>query len=196
MPRHRQDRHHCRNGDDRKTGRIRPPADSDQGRTRRRPVAACGPQNGSSPSPHSDLVVTLARTEAGVSCFVLPGWLPDGSRNRLMIQRLKDKAGNRSNASSEVELRGAYARLVGEEGRGIRHAVAMAHLTRMDFAVGSAGLMRHAVAQAAHHVANRRAFQKALIDQPIMANVIADLHLEQTAAAWLAFRVVARGRRA
>ena len=141
--------------------------------------------------PHSDLIVTLARTEAGVSCFVLPGWLPDGSRNRLMIQRLKDKAGNKSNASSEVEFRGAYARLVGEEGHGIRHAVAMAHLTRVDFAVGSSGLMRHAVAQAAHHVANRRAFQKALIDQPIMTNVIADLHLEQTAATWLAFRVAA-----
>ncbi len=141
--------------------------------------------------PHSDVFLTLAQTEAGVSCFVVPGWLPDGSRNRLQIQRLKDKCGNKSNASSEVEFRGAIAHMLGEPGRGIRTGLEMNHYTRLDFAVGSAGLMRQAVAQAAHHVAHRRAFQRALIDQPIMANVVADLTLEWEAATWLSFRFVA-----
>lgn len=140
--------------------------------------------------PHSDVFLTLARTEEGVSCFVVPGWLPDGSRNRLQIQRLKDKCGNKSNASSEVEFRGVIAHLIGEPGHGIRAGLEMNHYTRLDFAVGSAGLMRHALAQAAHHTACRRAFQKALIDQPIMTNVIADLALEVEASAWLAFRFV------
>ncbi|BCB21387.1 acyl-CoA dehydrogenase family protein [Bosea sp. ANAM02] len=140
--------------------------------------------------PHSDVFLTLARTEEGVSCFVVSGWLPDGSRNRLQIQRLKDKCGNKSNASSEVEFRGVIAHLIGEPGHGIRAGLEMNHYTRLDFAVGSAGLMRHAVAQAAHHTAHRRAFQKALIDQPIMTNVIADLALEVEASAWLAFRFI------
>jgi putative acyl-CoA dehydrogenase len=141
--------------------------------------------------PHSDVFLTLARTDEGVSCFVVPGWLPDGTRNRLQIQRLKDKCGNRSNASSEVEFRGVIAHLIGEPGHGIREGLTMNHYTRLDFGVGSAGLMRHAVARAAHHVRWRRAFQKSLIDQPIMSNVIADLALEAEAAAWLAFRFVA-----
>lgn len=141
--------------------------------------------------PHSDVFLTLARTPEGVSCFVVAGWLPDGSRNKIHIQRLKDKCGNRSNASSEVEFRGAVAHLIGEPGHGIRTGIEMNHYTRLDFAVGSAGLMRQAVAQAAHHVAHRRAFQRALIDQPIMTNVLADLHLEVEAASWLAFRFVA-----
>ena len=141
--------------------------------------------------PHSDVFLTLAQTEEGVSCFVVPGWLPDGSRNRLQIQRLKDKCGNRSNASSEVEFRGAIGHLIGEPGRGIRTGISMNHYTRLDFAVGSAGLMRQALAQAAHHTLHRRAFQRALIDQPIMANVIADMAIEAEAAAWLAFRFVA-----
>jgi putative acyl-CoA dehydrogenase len=141
--------------------------------------------------PHSDVFIALARTASGVSCFLVPGWLPDGSRNHLVVQRLKDKAGNRSNASSEIELRGAYATLIGEEGHGIREAVGMGHLTRLECAISSAALMRQAVAQAAHHTHYRRAFQKALIDQPIMANVVADLHLETAAAAWLAFRIAA-----
>lgn len=140
--------------------------------------------------PHSDVFLTLARTAEGVSCFVVPGWLPDGSRNRLQLQRLKDKCGNRSNASSEVEFRGAIAHLIGEAGHGIRTGLQMNHYTRLDFAVGSAGLMRNAVAQAAHHTSYRRAFQKSLIDQPIMTNVIADLALEAEAAAWLSFRFV------
>jgi putative acyl-CoA dehydrogenase len=141
--------------------------------------------------PHSDVFLTLARTDDGVSCFVVPGWLPDGSRNRLQIQRLKDKCGNKSNASSEVEFRGAIGHLLGEPGHGIRTGIEMNHYTRLDFAVGSAGLMRQALAQAAHHVAHRRAFQRALIDQPIMTNVVADMALEVEAATWLAFRFAA-----
>jgi putative acyl-CoA dehydrogenase len=141
--------------------------------------------------PHSDVFLTLAQTKEGVSCFVVSGWLPDGTRNRLQLQRLKDKAGNKSNASSEVEFRGAIAHLIGEPGHGIRTGLEMNHYTRLDFAIGSAGLMRQAVAQAGHHVAHRRAFQRTLIDQPIMTNVIADLALEAEAAAWLGFRFVA-----
>jgi putative acyl-CoA dehydrogenase len=141
--------------------------------------------------PHSDVFLTLAQTDAGVSCFVVPGWLADGSRNRLQLQRLKDKCGNKSNASSEVEFRGAIAHLLGEPGHGIRTGIEMNHYTRLDFAVGSAGLMRQALSQSAHHAAHRRAFQRALIDQPLMANVVADMALEVEAATWLAFRFVA-----
>lgn len=141
--------------------------------------------------PHSDVFLTLARTDEGVSCFVVPGWLPDGSRNGVAIQRLKDKCGNRSNASSEVEFRGAIGHLLGEPGRGLRTGLSMNHNTRLDIAAASAGLMRQAVAQAAHHATHRRAFQRALIDQPIMQNVIADLSLEAEAAAWLALRLFA-----
>ena len=140
-------------------------------------------------APQSDLFVTLAQTDRGLSCFLLPGWLPDGTRNRLLIQRLKDKCGNKSNASSEIEYRGALGWLVGEEGQGIKVALAMTHLTRLDFAIGSAGLMRRALSEALHHVTSRRAFQKRLIDQPLMQNVVADLALEVEAATLLAFRL-------
>jgi len=139
--------------------------------------------------PHSDVFVTLARTDRGLSCFLLPGWLPDGTRNRLLIQRLKDKCGNKSNASGEIEYRGALAWLVGEEGQGIKAALAMTHLTRLDFAIGSAGLMRRALSEAIHHTTARRAFQRRLVDQPLMQNVIADLALEVEAATLLAFRL-------
>lgn len=139
--------------------------------------------------PHSDVFVTLAQTDRGLSCFLLPGWLPDGSRNRLLIQRLKDKCGNKSNASSEIEYRGALGWLVGEERQGIKAALAMTHLTRLDFAIGSAGLMRRALSEAIHHVSGRRAFQKPLIAQPLMHNVIADLAIEVEAATLLAFRL-------
>lgn len=141
--------------------------------------------------PMSDVFLTLAHTDRGLSCFVVPGWLPDGSRNRLTIQRLKDKAGNKSNASSEIEYHEAHGHMLGEEGRGIRAIIEMAHLTRLDFAVGSAGLMRQALSQAIHHCVNRRAFQKALVDQPIMRNVLADLAIESEACMALAFRFVA-----
>ncbi len=139
--------------------------------------------------PQSDVFVTLGQTDRGLSCFLLPGWLPDGTRNRLQIQRLKDKCGNKSNASSEIEYRGALGWLIGEEGQGIKAALAMTHLTRLDFAIGSAGLMRRALSEAIHHATRRRAFQKALVDQPLMRNVIADLALEVEAATLLAFRL-------
>lgn len=119
-------------------------------------------------APMSDAFFVLACTEAGPSCFFVPRSLPDGSRNPFALQRLKDKCGNRSNASSEVEFQGTHALLVGEEGRGIRAALEMAHLTRLDFAVGSAGLMRLALSLALHHVDHRLAFQKRLVDQPLM----------------------------
>ena len=141
--------------------------------------------------PQSDLFFTLARTAQGVSCFAVPGWLPDGSRNRLLLQRLKEKCGNRSNASSEVEFRGAWGTMVGEDGRGIATLIEMAHLTRLDCALSSAGLMRQAVTQAIHHASHRRAFQRALVDQPMMQAVLADLALEAEAAMALAFRCAA-----
>jgi putative acyl-CoA dehydrogenase len=139
--------------------------------------------------PMSDLFLTLAQTGKGVSCFLATGWLPDGSRNRLKIQRLKDKCGNKSNASSEVEFYGLHAVMLGDEGRGIRTIIEMAHATRLDFAIGSAGLMRQALSQAIHHTTNRRAFQRSLIDQPIMRNVIADLAVESEAIVWMCMRL-------
>lgn len=139
--------------------------------------------------PMSDIFLTLAQTENGVSCFLAPGWLPDGRRNNLRIQRLKDKCGNRSNASSEVEFHDLYAVMVGEEGRGIRNSIEMAHLTRLDFAVGSSGLMRQALSQALHHTSNRTSFGRPIIEQPIMANVAADLAVESEAFLWLSMRL-------
>ncbi|HUW80325.1 MAG TPA: acyl-CoA dehydrogenase family protein [Acidocella sp.] len=141
--------------------------------------------------PTSDLFLTLARTQAGISCFLAQGWRDDGSRNFLLLQRLKEKCGNRSNASSEVEFRGLEAELVGEEGRGIATVLEMAHLTRIECALGSAALMRQAVTQAIHHAGHRTAFQKRLIDQPIMCNVLADLAIESEAALWLSLRAAA-----
>lgn len=141
--------------------------------------------------PQSDIFLTLAQTDKGVSCFLARGWLEDGSRNKLQLQRLKEKCGNRSNASSEVEFRDLEAVLVGEEGRGIRNIIEMAHLTRLDFAVGSAGLMRQALSQTIHHTTNRSAFQKRLIDQPIMTNVLTDLAIESEAMTWMTFRCAA-----
>jgi len=135
--------------------------------------------------PMSDLFVTLAQTDQGLSCFLATGWLPDGSRNRLKLQRLKDKCGNKSSASSEVEFYDLQAVMLGEPGRGIRTIIEMAHATRLDFAIGSAGLMRQALSQAVHHASNRRAFQRGLIDLPIMRNVIADLAVESEAMMWL-----------
>jgi putative acyl-CoA dehydrogenase len=140
-------------------------------------------------APMSDLFLTLARTEKGLSCFLATGWLPDGSRNRLKLQRLKDKCGNKSNASSEVEFYDLHAVMLGDEGRGIRTIIEMAHATRLDFAIGSSGLMRQALSQAIHHTSNRRAFQRGLIDQPIMRNVVADLAIESEAMMWMSMRL-------
>src|SRR3954471_8243527 len=118
--------------------------------------------------PMSDLFLTLAQTETGLSCFLATGWLPDSSRNRLKLQRLKDKCGNKSNASSEVEFYDLHAVMLGDEGRGIRTIIEMAHATRLDFAIGSSGLMRQALSQTLHHTTHRRAFQRSLVDLPIM----------------------------
>ena len=119
----------------------------------------------------------------------MPRWTPDGERNAIRILRLKDKLGNKSNASSEVEFDGAFAQLVGEEGRGIPTIIEMGNYTRLDCCIGSSGLMRQAVAQAVHHARHRTAFQKKLIDQPLMTNVLADLALECEAATVLTFRL-------
>jgi putative acyl-CoA dehydrogenase len=141
--------------------------------------------------PMSDVFLTLAQTEKGLSCFIATGWLPDDSRNRLKLQRLKDKCGNKSNASSEVEFYDLYATMLGDEGRGVRTIIEMAHMTRLDFAVGSSGLMRQALTQAIHHTTNRRAFQRTLVDLPIMRNVVADLAVEAEAMVWMSMRVAA-----
>lgn len=146
--------------------------------------------------PHADLFLTLAQTPEGVSCFAAPGWLPDGARNRLQLQRLKDKCGNRANASAEAEFRGLVAHPVGEPGRGIAAVLSVNHGSRLDCALGSAALMREALAEAAHHAAHRRAFQRKLLDQPLMASVLADLALEAEAATWLTLRAAAAFDRA
>ncbi len=140
-------------------------------------------------APMSDGFLTLARTGAGVTCFFAPRALADGSRNGIRIQRLKDKCGNCSNASSEIEYHGAWARRIGEEGRGIATLIEMAHLTRFDIVVASAGMMRGALNQALHHCAHRHAFGKRLVEQPLMQNVLADLALETEAATLLAMRL-------
>jgi putative acyl-CoA dehydrogenase len=140
-------------------------------------------------APMSDLFLTLAQTEKGLSCFLATGWLPDGSRNRLKLQRLKDKCGNRSNASSEVEFYDLEATMLGEEGQGIRTIIEMVQGTRLDCAVSSSGLMRQALSQVLHHTANRRAFQRSLIDLPTMRNVVADLAIESEAMMWMAMRL-------
>ncbi len=140
-------------------------------------------------APMCDAFLVLAQTAKGLSCFLLPRWTPEGERNAIYIVRLKDKLGNRSNASSEVEFEGVYAQLVGEEGRGIPTIIEMAGHTRLDCCIGSSSLMRQAVAQALHHARHRTAFQKHLIDQPLMTNVLADLALESEAATVLTMRL-------
>jgi putative acyl-CoA dehydrogenase len=139
--------------------------------------------------PMCDAFLVLAQSAKGLSCFLLPRWTPDGERNALQILRLKDKLGNRSNASSEVEFDGAFAQLVGEEGRGVPTIIEMAGHTRLDCCIGSSSLMRQAVAQAVHHARHRTAFQRRLIDQPLMTNVLADLALECEAATVLSMRL-------
>jgi putative acyl-CoA dehydrogenase len=142
-------------------------------------------------APMSDGFLVLAQAPGGLSCFLLPRVLADGTRNTFAIQRLKDKLGNRSNASSEVEFSGTWARLVGEEGRGVATIIEMVAATRLDCVLGSAALMRQAVAQAVHHAAHRNAFGGPLIDKPLMRNVLADLALESEAATTTALRLAA-----
>ncbi|MCX5530550.1 acyl-CoA dehydrogenase family protein [Streptomyces sp. NBC_00006] len=142
-------------------------------------------------APMSDGFLVLAQTGAGLTCFLVPRVLEDGTRNPFALQRLKDKLGNRSNASAEVEFDGTWARRVGEEGRGVRTIIEMVSATRLDCVLGSAALMRQAVAQATHHCAYREAFGAKLVDQPLMSNVLADLALESEAATTLALRLAA-----
>jgi putative acyl-CoA dehydrogenase len=146
-------------------------------------------------APMSDIFLVLAQAESaegdaeGLSCFLMPRILPDGTRNAMHIQRLKDKLGNRSNASSEIELHSAWAQMVGEPGRGVPTIIEMVGHTRLDCVIGAAAGMRAAVVQATHHAAYRSAFGKTLIDQPLMGNVLADLCLESEAATALAMRL-------
>lgn len=133
-------------------------------------------------APMCDGFLTLAQTKNGLSCFLVPRWRHDGSKNQLYIQRLKDKMGNRSNASSEVEFRGAFGWLLGDEGKGVKTIIEMVALTRYDCMIGSSALMRQAVAQITHHCHYRQVFGKPLAQQPLMQNVLADLCLESEAA--------------
>ncbi len=140
-------------------------------------------------APMSDGFLILAQAPKGLTCFLLPRWTPEDRRNAFFIQRLKDKLGNRSNASSEVEFINAFAWRVGEEGRGVPTIIEMVSHTRLDCAIGSAGLMRQALAQAIHHARHRSTFGKKLIDQPLMQNVLIDLALESQAATLLMLRL-------
>ena len=143
-------------------------------------------------APMSDGFLTLARTSAGLTCFLVPRWLPDGTPNAFLIQRLKDKLGNRSNASAEIEYADTWARRVGPEGEGVRTILPMIHHTRLDAAISAAAVIRQAVAQAIHHASHRSAFGARLADQTLMRNVLADLAIESEAATAMAIRL-ARG---
>ncbi|MDF5757888.1 isovaleryl-CoA dehydrogenase [Spongiactinospora sp. TRM90649] len=147
-------------------------------------------------APMCDLFLVLARTPDGLSCFLLPRVLPDGTRNAMRLMRLKDKLGNRSNASAEVEYEGAVAWLVGEEGRGLRTILEMVNSTRLDCVIGSAAGMRAGVVQAIHHARHRSAFGRRLSEQPLMRNVLADLALESEAATTLMTRLTGATDRA
>ncbi|MFD4315490.1 acyl-CoA dehydrogenase family protein [Streptomyces sp. NPDC058548] len=140
-------------------------------------------------APMSDVFLTLAQAPGGLSCFLVPRVLPDGSRNAIRLQRLKDKLGNRSNASSEIEYEGAVGRLVGEEGRGVATIIRMVNMTRLDCAISSASGMRLGLVQAVHHATHREAFGARLVDQPLMRNVLADLAVEAEAATLAALRL-------
>jgi len=140
-------------------------------------------------APMCDAFLVIAQAPGGLSCFLLPRVLDDGTRNQFHIQRLKDKLGNRSNASSEIELDGAWAVMIGEEGRGVRTIIEMVNHTRLDCIIGSASLMRQAVAQATHHTAHRSAFGRLLSEQPLMVNVLADLAVESEATTILMMRL-------
>src|SRR3990172_6175775 len=136
-----------------------------------------------------DAFLVLAQADGGLSCFLLPRFTPDGERNRFHIERLKDKLGNRSNASGEIEFQGAWARLIGDEGRGVSTIIEMVNHTRLDCTIGSTAGIRAGVAQATHHCAQRAAFGKLLTEQPLMRNVLADLCVESEAATVSAMRL-------
>jgi putative acyl-CoA dehydrogenase len=147
-------------------------------------------------APMCDLFLVLAQAPEGLTCFLLPRVLPDGTRNAMLIQRLKDKLGNRSNASSEVEYDGAFAWRVGEPGRGVRTIIEMVTATRLDCVIGSAATMRQGCVTALHHASTRRSFGRSLVAQPLMASVLADLALESEAATTLAMRLAGAADRA
>ncbi len=140
-------------------------------------------------APMSDLFLTLAQAPGGLSCFLVPRILPDGTRNNICLQRLKDKLGNKSNASAEIEYEDAAGWLVGEEGRGVRTIIEMVNMTRLDCALMAAGGMRIGVANAVHHATHRSAFGRRLLEQPAMVNVLADLAVESEAAATVVMRL-------
>jgi putative acyl-CoA dehydrogenase len=140
-------------------------------------------------APMSDAFLVLAQAPGGLSCFLLPRWRPDGGKNAMEIQRLKNKLGNVSSASSEVEYRGAFAWMIGDEGRGVRTIIEMVAMTRFDCMLGSSALMRQAVAQACHHTGGRQAFGSTLHDKPLMQNVLADLALESEASLAITLRL-------
>ena len=172
-------------------------SDVRQNSTQAAPIAAGGP--GSEyilvghkwflSAPMSDAFLVLAQAPKGLTCFLMPRFLPDGTRNAIRLQRLKDKLGNRSNASAEVEFHGAHAFAIGEEGRGVPAILEMVTCTRLDCAVASAGHMRFALASAIHHARHRVAFQRKLVDQPLMMQVLADLALDVEAATALSLRL-------
>ncbi len=172
--------------------------------TRAVPVGAGGPGNEYTlvghkwfcSAPMCDAFLVTAQAPGGLSCFLVPRFLPDGTKNAIALLRLKDKLGNRSNASGEAELDGTAAWLVGEEGRGVATIVEMVNFTRLDCVIGGAAGMRQAVAQAIHHATYRSAFGKRLIDQPLMLNVLADLALESEAATALFARLARAADRA
>jgi putative acyl-CoA dehydrogenase len=143
-------------------------------------------------APMSDAFLVLAQTGNGLSCFLMPRFKPDGTKNKIHFQRLKDKLGNKSNASGEVEFHGAWAKIIGDEGRGVANIMEMVRHTRLDCAIGSAGTLRRAIAESINHCQHRKAFGKLLIEQPLMKNLLADLALESEAATALGFRL-ARG---
>jgi len=165
--------------------------------TRAYPVSAAGPGQPYElvghkyfvSAPMCDLFLVLAQAPGGLTCFLLPRWRPDGSKNPMQLQRLKRKMGNVSNASAETELRGALAWMVGEEGRGVRTIIEMVAMTRFDCMIGSSAGMRMAASQALHHCSQRSAFGHLLVDQPLMKNVLADLALESEAALTLTMRI-------
>ncbi|MBC9915354.1 acyl-CoA dehydrogenase family protein [Chitinophaga varians] len=140
-------------------------------------------------APMSDAFLVLAQAPKGLSCFLVPRFLPDGTKNQLRFQRLKDKLGNRSNASGEVEFHSAWARIIGDEGRGIANIMEMVRHTRLDCAVGSAATLQRALAEAIHHCKHRQTFGQSLLSHPLMQNVLTDLALESAAATTFAMRL-------
>lgn len=147
-------------------------------------------------APMSDVFLTLAQAPGGLSCFLLPRVLPDGSRNRIMLARIKDKLGNKSNASGEIEYQGATGWLVGDEGRGVPTIIEMVNMTRLDCVIGSAAGMRNAATRAVHHARHRSAFGAMLVDQPLMRNVLSDLIVESEAATAVMMRLAGATDRA